>query len=198
MKKYLFIILIAFSICKGIDFAPLAIDIQDSVIKVPKQSNIKNNLVYIELLGNGILGSINYERMSKNIQNFPSCYRIGFSWRKLDYYLDIITILELKKLYGKTNHYFVVGLGLEHGYILRKKHVGNRSNETSEILASFRLGYRYQSSTGKLFFNCGFTPFYHIYDWYWEIEKEDAKESGDQFKPWRLFPWIGIGIGISF
>ena len=59
MKKYVIIMVLFIDICLGIDFAPLAIDIQDSVIKVPKQSNIKNNLVYIELLGNGILGSIN-------------------------------------------------------------------------------------------------------------------------------------------
>lgn len=132
---------------------------------VQAQTPYAKNAVYLELLGNGGLYSLNYERAFS--QKF--LVRVGFaSWSSSQDFggeKSITTIpVMFNSLFGTGNHKIEGGAGFMLG---SEKHSGNevwpKSKETIFALTGV-AGYRYQKSTGGLLFRAGLTPFLNIGD----------------------------------
>jgi len=149
-------------------------------------SKTSRNNAYLELLGNGGIYSINYERIV--VENFA--LRIGFAIFKSRTLFgegnnSILTVPVLGNfLFGKKKSKFEVGAGFLFG---RKKFTSSSSpndNTTSSIIdLTGVIGYRHQPSTGGFMFRVGLTPFYAL--------KSPYPSDG-------LFLSAGLSIGYSF
>ena len=125
--------------------------------------------IYLELLGKGVVNSINYEHhLSKRISGFNAQLGIGFAPSSL------VTIpASINYVFGKRNHHLELGAGLTYinGYLwVDDDRLG------PEVGVHLNLLYRYQKPEGRYFYKAGFTPFV-------------ARGIGT---------WFGVGVGYSF
>ena len=139
-----------------------------------ENKTFKKNSVYIELLGNGVIYSLGYERIfwSDNIYRFSTMS--GFSY----YIWELYFSQQINLLIGKKNN-FELGFGCTLPIVEPIQDGSNMS-----YLFFYRIGYRYQKEDGGMFFRIGFTPF-----------------SGRDLHPpknWPVWPWGGITVGWMF
>ncbi len=122
---------------------------------------IKKNSVYLELAGNGIIYSVNYDRIIPISNHFKLAPRIGISLlptSKNSDYSNFISPVEINALWAKNkeskNHLeFGVGLSL----ITVKIQFINDPSETTKLakVTTTRLGFRHQKSTGGFMYRVG-------------------------------------------
>ena len=137
---------------------------------VGQNTNVKTNTIYLEIGGNCVWYSINYEkefigdispRIGISLMPISGISNFG---RKSDYQL-IATLI--------ANHFFdlntksKIELGFGFAYCL-----GN-------VFPTTTFGYRYSPNDGGFIFKIAFTPLL------------------DQ-KLFAVFPWFGIGLGFRF
>lgn len=130
--------------------------------------------IYLEVLGNGVLYSLNYERrFTPHISG-----RVGFMYTRAEsegsFSDDLaqanvrssgsvwLVPLMINYLSGQGNNHFEAGVGVLLG---------------SAELGTATLGYRYQRPDGGFVFRAGFTPVFNR-----------------EF----FLPWFGISVGRSF
>lgn len=129
-----------------------------------EQGRTANNAIFIELLGNGGIYSLNYERF---IRDFG--VRAGFSYLSIEASaggtsakVSFLTVPVVGSYYlGGENHKLQLGAGLVVVYLS-----GEASNDrytTSGasglgVAATGVVGYRYMPRTGGFNFGVGFTP----------------------------------------
>lgn len=134
-----------------------------------KEANVvtATNAVYLELLGNGVNYSLNYERMFYQTGNFRAAARIGVSalpWKVgSGSYLKAAIPVELIGLLGKSKHFLEAGVGYTPFLVPWTGSVGYASDDEFEsyIVRSripFRIGYRYQKPAGGFFFRAAYMP----------------------------------------
>jgi hypothetical protein len=125
------------------------------------------NAVYLELLGNGVFYSINYERMFYQKGNIRAAARIGVGAlpRKVGSgtYLMAALPVELIGMLGKSKHFLEAGVGYTPFLVPWTGSVGYASDDEFEsyIIRSripFRIGYRYQKPAGGFFFRAAYMP----------------------------------------
>ena len=172
MKKYLLItflnlILIVSAIAQNQH------DNRDSTMR-----NIQRNSFYIELGGNGVIISINYERIVPLGTKTGLGFRIGAgtagSIDTANTAIAYTGLVEINFLFGKSKHFLETGIGFTNAFTV---------NDT-EQLCSIRLGYRYQGEKGFLF---KIAPMY-LYNF------EKLKGNHDVFGG----IWLGASFGYSF
>lgn len=148
------------------------------VISCPAFSQSKPNSLYIELVGNGGLYSLNYDRLFT--ENFG--VRIGFMYFAADWFAffsDVEMVLipaTLNLLVGRGKHKFELGAGP----VFISGSVGFFGSDPvsgSGVGWTGTIGYRYQQNRGGFMWRIGFTPFI----------------AGGEF-----FPSGGISLGFSF
>jgi len=138
------------------------------------------NAVHFELLGNGLIYSLGYERIFIHKQKHKLFGNFGFSYWKNDY--DYALSSQIGYLYGcKRKFEFGFGYSLlltyeDHPYVVENPQF------LYDHLFFLRIGYRYQKAEEGIFYKAAFTPFHY-------------KDSG--FLP-LIMPWIGIAIGYTF
>lgn len=154
-----------------------------------ESSYTSRNNAYVELLGNGGLYSINYERIV--VENFA--LRIGFSAFKSTPLFGegenaFVTVPIMGNfLFGKRQNKFELGAGFMVG---RKKYtsslnpIDNRDSPISNLTGV--IGYRYQPSTAGLIFRIGLTPFISL------------TGGDDAYPDSGIFLSGGVSIGYSF
>lgn len=146
-----------------------------------------SNSIYLELLGNGAVYSLNYDRMFSNSVSG----RIGLMSVSVDEdTLNVnkndvtgqeakvsLTMLPIMINYLKGgNHKLEIGGGVILVFVSADiKEVG--SVEGSGVVGTATLGYRYQPGAGGFNFRIGFTPI---------------------FGQGGFFPWAGLSLGYSF
>lgn len=132
--------------------------------------NSTPNTVYLEVGGNNVFYSLNYEK--ELIKNFSP--RLGFSIMPITEYSNsgkhansklFVTFMSNYFVNIKNNHSIELGGGVSYGL------------ET--LFPAIAIGYRYSPYEGGIIFKLTFTPLLN-------------KEIFD------VFPWFGIGIGIRF
>jgi hypothetical protein len=135
---------------------------QDSVVK-----DIRKNSIFFELGGNGLLYSVNYERLIDIAEDLVIGLRIGYSYCNMSFAIMekySIVPLEINLISGKK-HCFELGCGLTVSKRTIGKAAGSYSEpvETSERIQTlvFRTGYRYRADSGFLF---RFAPMFMIND----------------------------------
>jgi len=136
------------------------------------------NAVHFELLGNGFLYSLGYERIFIHKQKHKLFGNFGFSYWKNDYGIHP----QVGYLYG-IKHSFELGFGYtlfltyeDNPYVVTKPQL------LYDNLFFLRIGYRYQKAEEGIFYKAAFTPF-HITD--------------NSYIP-LIMPWIGLAVGYSF
>ena len=125
------------------------------------------NAVYLELVGSGLLYSLNYDRIFYQKGWFKSAARIGFSALpkkfETETYWNAALPLELLGMYGRSEHHLEFGVGYTPYYYASAKHViVSKGDEFDQYrlrsIVPFRVGYRYQKADGGLVFRIGFLP----------------------------------------
>ncbi len=137
-------------------------------------SRTRKNAVYLELLGNGILYSVNYERSFPVGEKLSLFGRLGANEYTGDSLLNI----------GKRNFNFIFGSGILYGTDQHYFEAGlayTLATSYSDNLVALTAGYRYRARKGFLL---RITPMY-IYN----TEKVDSFGNN---------PWIGISLGWAF
>lgn len=124
------------------------------------------NLVYLELLGNGGLYSVNYERMLGN----DLSARLGFSYLSMgassgeaSAKATLVTApVMLNYMIGGKNHKLETGAGATVIYVSASAESGgmSASGEGVGIVGTGTVGYRYSPADGGFVFRVGYTPFF--------------------------------------
>ncbi len=148
----------------------------------PQEKETANNNIYLELLGNGILSSINYEHTYSN--NFTM--RIGVGWvfsnsesnsggHHSTAFFPLAMVNYLIDIYG--NNYLEIGGGflIATSELTFSDSFNNPNNIT--FVPTFALGYRYSPKDGGFFFSLAFDLFTY---------------------PPQVMPWGGLGLGYKF
>ena len=141
-----------------------------------------NNVVYLELLGNGFLYSFNYERrLADRLWG-----RIGAGYSPL---LDISRVatfpVGVSYLFGKKSKFLETGLVTTFTYADSDDRFEDTFfedalfEEVFGVILSPTIGYRFQPQEKNLFFKIAFTPFFN------------------PFKK-KFLPYGGLSLGYSF
>jgi hypothetical protein len=159
-----------------------------SVASAQSAGPARHNGMYIELLGNGGLYSINYEReVADGLRA-----RIGIASWTSEYLFgggasDILTVpVTLHVIRGRGNHRLDAGGGILAGRRTRRSDFG--SSESDPILSLVgTLGYRYEPLGRRLLFRAAFTPFFGFGD-------DEAAAYPDK----GFLPSAGVSVGFAF
>ena len=143
----------------------LVINRIDSTISQSKDSIkiVRKNSIFLEIAGNGVLYSVNYDRLFNLSDKFKLSARIGVHYTNkfpLQFYRTVCIPIELSGLYCfyKNKHFVELGTGLS--YLNSNDRVTQHAENI--IIFAMRLGYRFQKPEGGLFVKVGFVP---LYDW---------------------------------
>lgn len=125
----------------------------------------KKNSVYVDLLGNGIVYSINYDRIIKLSNQFKIAPRLGITYwpqNESSRYSGYIIPFEVNALWAKrveSKNFAEAGLGLSligmkdyYGYDPVK---GNLWRNKFARVTTVRLGFRHQKPTGGFMYRAG-------------------------------------------
>lgn len=144
--------------------------------------SLKRNAVYIELLGQGVLYSVNYDyRISDNI-----AFRAGFTFWGINFF-DKNTLtgfpIMVNYLSGKNKGHLEAGIGFMPLMMVTEGNAGwfsweeeQKKDSELEVIGNINLGYRYQPRTGGFVFRINFTPL---------------------IGP-TVIPWAGMSFGYGF
>lgn len=145
------------------------------------------NAIYIEILGNAGLYSLNFDRVFFNRQKFKISGRVGAMIWPNSIYLEQGYTVENNYIFFGGDHHFELGPGLtlQRKFNQDCKDTLNYKWE-SVWFGMFRLGYRYQRQDEGFFFRFGLTPIFY--------RKYDCRED---FPPPNWF-WLGIAVGVSY
>ena len=151
----------------------------------PAQNNAESNLLnknstYLEIGGNGLWYSFNYDRILRRKDRTALSARVGFAY--FGNFSDTSTItapLTISFLYGKNKNFLELGGGPTTLYSFSEKITG--------IAAIGIIGFRHQPIKSKgLMYRIAFNPFIVEY----------SSDTGD----WNsvIIPWGGISFGFVF
>lgn len=143
---------------------------------------LSRNSVYLEIVGIGGYGSLNYERIVLERNRFKFGLRIGVSTYNISDYTtkfnpDIIIPISVNGLYG-NNHIIEFGIGSTISNIVQASSSNWKPERVTNINANFTIGYRYQKKQGGVIFRCSYTPIIEFYKYFRH--------------------WGGISIGYAF
>ena len=150
------------------------------------------NSIYLELLGNGVFYSVNYERaLSQSLRG-----RIGFMSGGLAFKAICLLIpcygdeqdrfnlapLTVNYIHGKGEHKFEIGLGVAIAFGAKGEFDFDFNDviiidQTTRFLGTGTIGYRFQPETRGTLFRLGFTPL---------------------FSNKGVLPWGGMTIGYAW
>lgn len=147
--------------------------------------------ISLELLGSGIVYSINFENRLLNRSNIR--YSFGLDVLPATGTAEGIYIVltsELHYLIGKHRHKLELGLGLSYKYNREKLNTrtldGNKWYYNNCLFMSGRIGYRYER--GRQIFKIGFVPIYCL-EYYTDRNSVII---------YRFLPWAGVAYGFKF
>ncbi len=167
-KKYsLFVLLFAFCLVSNWSVAQ-----KDSTIII-----VKKSAVYAQIFGLGFT-SINYDRVFHQKNRYKLAYRIGIEASSLYLNVDkrVVVLAEINKLFGRRNHFFETGVGLNtqmpSGYLPLEVNIGPN------------IGYRYQQAEGGVLFRA------NVYPLSIHVSENEQWVAGAV--------WFGISVGKSF
>jgi hypothetical protein len=135
----------------------ISIDIFSFAYIQNKKDTWKKNTIYFELLGNGGVYSVNYDRLLSPSMSL----RFGVSYLPTGNDISTITIpIMFNFLAGGGNSKFEVGVGIMvfsvNNWFLSLPH----GSPSSGVALTGFVGYRYQSNSSGSFYRIGVTPFY--------------------------------------
>lgn len=150
-------------------------------------NEVSRNSFYFEGFGTALIYSINYDRLLVVKERSALAGRIGLTYfpKKINGSDQGPGVnIEINGLWGANNHHFEIGGGSTFIYLVQNEESYSLSN-TSLLLLTTRVGYRFQKREGGLLFRIGFTPLFPII-----IDKNTSVDRS-------FFPSGGISIGYT-
>ncbi len=148
--------------------------------------NNKHNSIYFEILGNGYVPSINYERITANLKVNVGI-RAGFGFSPENKYSKVYTFPfeVVMVLFGNSKHHLELGVGATYYLEVKnsKFYQDNKNHNKKSVFLFPRVGYRYTGNKGLLL-RVGYTP----------VIEQPALDIFDS--PFSF--WGGISIGYLF
>lgn len=155
-------------------------------------TSISKNTVYFELLGNGGLYSINYDRVLITKNLLKATFRVGLSdWYPYMYQIHFITFpTEISLLYG-NKHNIEFGAGYTFLFLYNQK--SKLISSTDFLLSTplLRLSYRFQKPRGGFFLKIGISVPFTLFT------GNRNKYYNDFFAP-SSDPFPGLSFGYTF
>jgi hypothetical protein len=164
---------------------------QDS--SIVEKSRAPKNLVYLELGGNAILYSVNYEKIISSRTNWMFTIRAGVGVFNDSYNhkiaVNYFVPVMVNALLGKRKSKLEVGLGMSP---LINLDFEGRKNPVGDVpfikfYQTTTIGYRYQPDKKGLLFKIAYTPYIYIDKFPYEIVESSIYRS-----------WGGVSIGYAF
>ncbi len=150
--------------------APIA-EVGEEVVKT---INFQNNSVFVDVGGNGLLYSLNYDKVWYAAEKFKLSTRIGVGVSSSIFEGDMDPIIPLgaSVLFGKNKHYFETGIGSTIAFGFEETAAAlqaendkgvtvwqvQAAREHTSVNVAANFGYRYQNPNGGLFFRAGVSP----------------------------------------
>jgi hypothetical protein len=190
----------------------------DTVSIVPKR-----NTIYIELGGQSLIGSLNYDRLFRVNKKVKTSFSAGFGtfgdYTKGGYDEYYSLPLSYNFLFGKKNSHLELGIGIvifaeayleDYSYDIKyPTYIQGNDFYTNQIdIATYitpKIGYRFQKPKGGFFFKVAFTPLLNFFN-----RQEGVKKNGVRYEPsttdWftggldimpSAMPWLGISLGYT-
>jgi hypothetical protein len=152
-----------------------------SSVAFSQQEQKSNNIIYIELLGNGLFSSLNYEYAISN--NFSARIGLGYAFSNSEsnsgahHDFAFLPVAMLNYLFQiHDNNYLEIGAGALISASDLSSSPGFES--TVAVVPTFALGYRYSPKNGGFFFSAAFDMF--------------------SVSLSSVAPWAGLGLGYRF
>ena len=128
------------------------------------------NIVFAEVAGAGGFGSVNYERELIKKSKFKFSLRGGLGmYHTKDYEMkfnpDLLIPCTMFLYYGEKHH-LDFGIGETVSSIVYFNYEEMDKKRNYHLHTNFSLGYRYQKSTGGIFFKISYTPFLEFNETY--------------------------------
>ena len=146
------------------------------------------NSFFFEAGGNGIYGSVNYDRVI-NYNTFALSLRVGASVYPSEHQnnnnIYPMIPMEINTLWGRKNHFIEGGVGVSTLFLYP---ITGQENFRYLFLGFARIGYRLQKDNG-MFLRIAFTPV--LFD-------VAVNEDSNDIRGFNFVPWAGISIGESF
>lgn len=160
------------TVCLLVNFMSFAQENQE-----PNSGNLKNT-VFVEALGNGLFGSINYERQLTKEPGLSLRVGVGF-YTEDDFYLTIPTSLQYL-ISLKNNNFIETGVGYTWADAGADDIFNDDVSNNGDNLNNLFLSVGYRKHFGK--------------DWMWKANFTPLITNNKDV----TLPWIGISIGKRF
>jgi hypothetical protein len=135
------------------------------------------NAVYVELLGNGLLYTLNYDRLvTPNVAARVGFMGLGAASDSASAAV-VAAPLMVSYLFGGGSSHLETGIGVMLAAGAVDEVEGFEDESFSGAIGTATVGYRYQRPGGGFVFRAGVTPFFDT--------------SG-------IAPWIGLSLGYGF
>ena len=194
---------------------------QDTLYVTP----IARNTIYLELLGQSLYYSINYDRIHQVSERSKTSFTLGACFLPVTDFYTTAGSGSYNYLLGRRNHYLELGIGLSgmqlvNGNVTSSYTTSNAQGEEftqSELGASTnyflfltpKIGYRFQQLEGGFFGRLTLTPPVGLISYYGPFQaynNPNFNSSGETllilkeaaFFPTVIFPWAGISFGYTF
>jgi len=189
------------------------------------KTKTKNNTYFVEFLGQGIIGSMNYDRLFDSQGIIKKSFSIGGIYASKIREFEFLNSYPYPNTYnfgipisynfliGGKNNYLELGIGIStfyfHGNVyVQEGFCGTHfPSEYNTKVKNFdfslipKIGYRYQREKGGLFFKATYSPSFNLIN----VENVnklnyDRKYSKIEFfnKFQNLILWPGVSLGYTF
>jgi hypothetical protein len=154
--------------------------------------SIRRNTFFLELGGNTMSYSLNYDRILLSRDKWKLSGRVGALYQPLFQVSNRLMVgvpLEVSYLRGSGKHFVEVGLGgtvTYDTYPLSETRVRDLA-----VMGVFRVGYRHQKPEGGFFYKVGFTP---LAGWVYDLESRSRR--GPLSEPF-VYPVVGLAAGYT-
>jgi hypothetical protein len=129
---------------------------------VDAQTSEPNSAVFMEILGNGLVYSFNYDtRFSAKQDGLGG--RVGISYLAIEGTSIATVPMVMNYLLGKNGKYFEMGIGATYVAAADRTNTNSRNNPINTAdgwLGTMSFGYRSQPVDGGFLFRAGVTPLF--------------------------------------
>lgn len=154
----------------------------ETVLAQQPSKPLSLNSVYIEALGMGGYGSVNFERLLYKQKKLHIGVRLGVgTYRLRDFETnlnpDVTVPFSVNAYYGRTHH-VELNIGQTFTSIVGANAIDFKVDRQNTLSSNFAIGYRYQKSSRGMMFRVNYSPII---------------TSNQPFKH-----WYGLSVGYSF
>jgi hypothetical protein len=178
LRKFFLILLVSL-------YLPAGVMAQDDDTLFTSNGFTNPNGVYLEVLGPGVLYSAGYERILLNQAQFKTSIQIGTAWYPESLgNLKLALPLTINEILSFNMHHLKIGVGSD---MLIKRTL--QGKDSMSFLAHLRIGYRYQRTDGKYFWEADIVPF---------LLGDSSAFELDALGSVSSHLWAGVTVGKAF